>query len=438
MLATVNDYIDLKLTHSVHTSGSKSFRGCRRRWNWLTNELYYPKVTVKPLEFGVAFHKAMEVLYDPELWTKNRQVVCQLAIVTFFKVCDAQFAKYEEAFGPAEPDVIKDYKERKALGRGMIEYCVLNGRQKDIDEGFKPLLVEVAFEVPIIDPGTSHNQDAYNAILSEKHPGDILWCKCDNCWDRWCRHVDAIEKADNPNWMPLTVQQARERTYHWKGLPVTYGGRIDCIMEGPDGRVWVVDWKTASQLSVDREEFLLLDDQVTRYCWAMRLLGYRMAGFLYHELLKAFPEEPEPLSRRRLGRLFSINKDQNTTAEIYERTVREIDSEAYHEGLYTDYIEMLKERDEHFFYRFKIYRNDGELDNAGRVIFDEAADQVDPNIRIYPNPGRFNCTNCAFRQPCLEANSGGDVLYTLTTLFDKKEYHYWEQIPLSTDRKSVS
>lgn len=427
MLATVNDYIDNKLTHSVHTSGAKSFRGCRRRWNWLTNNLFYPKVTVKPLEFGVAFHKAMEVLYDPELWTKPRNIVIHLAVVTFNRICEEQFRKYEETFGTADPEVKKDYDERKALGAGMIEYCVLNGRQKDIDEGFKPLLVEVSFEVPIIAEFTRHDKVALDAILAEKHPHDILWCTCNNCWDRFTR------------WHEANVPQTRDGLWtrkNWKGLPVTYGGRIDCIMEGPDGRVWVVDWKTAAQLSVDREEFLLLDDQVTRYCWAMRLLGYRIAGFLYHELKKAFPEEPEPMSRRRLGRLFSVNKDLNTTPEIYERTVRELDPEAYNDGLYTEYLDMLKDRDEHFYHRFKIYRNDGELDNVGKTIYDEACDMVDPELRIYPNAGRFNCTNCAFRQPCLEANSGGDVLYTLTTLFDKKEYHYWEKEPLSTERKN--
>jgi hypothetical protein len=424
VLATVNDYIEAKLTHSIHTSGSKSFRGCRRRWNWLTNELYYPKVTAKPLEFGVAFHKAMEILYDPMLWSKEEKVVIAIAQVAFVKVCQEQFHKYEEAFGTADPVVREDYLERIDLGKRMIEYCVQNGRRKDIDAGMRPLLVEVAFEVPIINYETEQSRESYTAILSEKHPSDILWCTCDNCWDRFVRFHVGQDYDHQPR-------------SQWKGLPVTYGGRIDCIMEGPDGRVWIVDWKTATILSVDQEEFMLLDDQISRYCWALRLLGYRIAGFLYHELKKATPMEPEPNARPRLGRMFSVNKQQDTTVEVYERTVKELDPQAYAEGLYKEFIDYLRERDEHFFHRFPVYRNAAQLDQVGSDIWKEACDMTSPHLLIYPNPGRFNCKNCAFRQPCLETNSAGDVAYTLATLFDKREYHYWEKEPLSTDRKSI-
>jgi hypothetical protein len=434
MLRTVNDYIDAKLTHSIHTSGAKSFRGCRRRWNWLTNELYYPKTTVKPLEFGVAFHKAMEVLYDPELWTKDEQVVQSLAIITFFKVCDEQFKKYEEAFGTADPEVLADYKERKALGRGMIIHCVRNGRRQDWTKGFKPLLVEVSFEVPIVHPGCEDTaiEDANTRVHSLEAHDTFLYCKCDNCWNRFTRWYEEHVLVGNQVLLQVLYLIRKD----WKGLPVTYGGRIDCIMEGPDGRVWIVDWKTAAQLSVDREEFLLLDDQISRYCWALRFLGYRVAGFLYHELRKAVSEEPEPMARPRLGRMFSVNKQQAVEPDIYERTVREFDPVAYNDGLYTEFINILRTESSPFFHRFPIYRNEPELDNVGKNIWHEAKDMIDPGLRIYPNPGRFNCTNCAFRQPCLEENSGGDVFYTLSTLFDKKEYHYWEKEPLSTDRKS--
>jgi PD-(D/E)XK nuclease superfamily len=418
MLDTVNDYIEAKLTHSIHTSGAKSFRGCRRRWDWLTRQLYYPRTTAKPLEFGVAFHKAMEVLYDPMLWSKPEEVVTNLAIVTFRRVCEAQYNEYKRSFPSPDLEVVEDYTERKSLGEGMIRHCVQNGRRKDIEAGYRPLLVEVAFEVPIVNP----------AVQDLERPWvDVLWCKCDNCWDRFCRYV-------NEEVGPTKLDYRRGI---WTGLPVTYGGRIDCIMEGPDGRVWVVDWKTATTLATDREEFLLLDDQVSRYTWAMRYLQYDIAGFLYHELRKAANEEPEPMKVRRLGRLFSTNKQMACTAEVYEATVRENDPGAYAEGLYDDFIQYLREADNRFSARFTVYRNARELDAVGQAIWDETNDMVDPSLRIYPNPGRFNCQNCAFRQPCLEKNSGGDVFYTLSTLFDQREYHYWEKEPLSTDRKTV-
>ena len=413
-LNTVNDYIDAKLTHSVHTSGAKSFRGCRRRWNWLFNDYWYPKTTVKPLEFGVAFHKAAEVLYDPLLWNKPTEVVKQLARVALHATIMAQRKAYYEAFPGEEPEIEADYTERLELGYGMIGYWLTHGRQKDIDEGFKPLQVEISFEIPITGPN-----------------GETLWCRCDSCWDRF----KAYKATKFVAWQIATEDNLKLTKEHWQGLPVSYGGRIDCIMEGPDGRIWIVDWKTAAQLSIDREEFLQLDDQIKRYCAALRKLGYRVAGFLYHEVRKAVPLEPEPLTRPYKGCIYSQNKQNPVEYDTYKITVKENDAGAYSQGLYNNYLQYLLENPQRFSARFPIYCSDKELDSVEMTMWDEACDMMDPNIRIYPNAGRFNCTNCAFRIPCLETNSQRDVEYTLATLFDKRRYHYWEDKKPSTDSK---
>lgn len=402
-LETVNDYIEAKLTHSIHTSGAKSFRGCRRRWDWLMREFWYPKTTAKPLEFGVSFHKAAEVLYDPTLWDKPSLVVEQVAYLAFAKSCKEQRARYEESFGQ-DPKVDKDYNERLTLGKGMISYWVANGRKQDIDNGFKPLQVEIPFEVPISN----------------------VYCKCKTCWDRYTGYVKTIYHDQ--------FSGSKERYQSWLGLPVTYGGRIDCIMEGADSRVWIVDWKTCTTLSEDAE-YLLLDDQISRYCAAMKILGYRMAGFIYHEQRKAFPQEPEPLNRRYMGKLYSTNRQQAVELHTYRQTVKENDPVAFQEGLYDDYFDFLEANPNRFSNRFTVYRNDRELDQVWQTVRQETLDQIDPNVRIYPNPGRFHCKTCAFRQPCLEANSQGDVLYTLSTLFDKRRYHYYEDKVPSTESK---
>src|SRR5205809_7390678 len=99
-LMSVEDYIDADLTHSVHTSGRKSFRGCRRRWNWIFNEFWYPTTSAKPLEFGVAFHTAMETLYAPLLWDKPRDIVLEMSIQAFRNECEKQFEKYLTTLGP--------------------------------------------------------------------------------------------------------------------------------------------------------------------------------------------------------------------------------------------------------------------------------------------------------------------------------------------------
>jgi hypothetical protein len=410
----VQDYIDKKLVHSLHTSESKSFRGCRRRWNWIFREFWYPRTTAKPLEFGTAYHTGMEAFYRPEMWDKPRAVVTELAIQAFRKKCSEQYEAYLEAFPNPDESVKKDYDERMALGEGMIRYHA-NEVSPVLDRDFIPRKVEIAFEIPVTNPEN----------------GDQLWCRCDTCWSRWLAY-DALQHEQPPKsaeifWAGLRAQ--------WRGLPVTYGGRIDAIFEGVDGRYWVVDWKTAAQLAGDRDEFLLIDDQITRYCYALKSIGINIAGFIYHEQKKGFPEEPEPMTRRRLGCLYSVSKAQNTNYELYKRTVEENDPSGYLSGAYDEFLDWLKDNGGVFHERHIVHRNDKELRASAWHIWDEACDMTDRNLRIYPNAGRFSCGSCAFRQPCIGANNGEDYAYTLSTMFDKRKYHYWEDKVPSTETK---
>jgi len=413
MLLTVQDYIDKKLVHSLHTSESKSFRGCRRRWNWIFREFWYPRTTAKPLEFGTAYHVAMEKFYEPELWDKPRDVVTTLAVQAFRKKCREQLLDYCTAnnitLDSVDPEVKSDYEERMALGEGMIQYHA-EEVSPALDKDLIPRKVEIAFEVPVVNPDT----------------GDQLWCKCNTCWTRYIAYCE------------MYYPPTRDGMWHrnnFKGLPVTYGGRIDAIFEGVDGRYWIVDWKTAAQLAGDRDEFLLIDDQITRYCWALWSIGIRIAGFIYHEQKKAFPEEPEPMSRRRLGCLYSVSKSQNVNYDTYLRTVQENDNGAYVMGAYDEFLEWLKENGGVFHQRYVVHRNETELKQAARNVYMEAVEMTNPDLLIYPNAGRFGCNTCAFRQPCIGVNQGEDFLYTLSTMFDKRRYHYWEDKVPSTESK---
>lgn len=415
LLLTVQDYIDAKLVHSLHTSESKSFRACRRRWNWIFREYWYPRTTAKPLEFGVAYHTAMEKFYTPELWDKPRDVVMALAVQAFRQKCQEQLMDYCVANNIAkrdiDPEVAADYEERMALGEGMIMYHA-EEVSPALDVDLIPRKVEIGFEVPVTNPDT----------------GEQLWCKCDTCWNRWYHYNGTlgfdVDKGAYGNGGP-----------EWKGLPVTYGGRIDAIFEGVDGRYWVVDWKTAAQLAGDRDEFLLIDDQITRYCWALWNIGIRIAGFIYHEQKKGFPEEPEPMQRRRLGCLYSVSRSQNTNYDLYYKTVAENDPVGLESGAYNEFLEWLKENGGVFHQRFIVHRNEAELKAAARNIYLEALEMINPDLPIYPNAGRFGCNTCAFRQPCIGVNQGEDFEYTLETMFDKRRYHYWEDKNPSTESK---
>jgi hypothetical protein len=413
----VADYIEVNLVHSVHTSGGKSFLGCRRRWDWIYNGYYYPTVTAKPLEFGVAFHAGMEKLYDPLTW-HDKQLRMALALGTFKQTCDVQFLEFTKK----NPELVtnevrEDYKERKELGKNMLKYYIANIASR-ADVGLTPVKVEVAFEVPITGP-----------------KGETLWCKCDTCWKRYDAFHRSPERGE-AKWVGPIGDVEKFKKERWQGLPVTFGGRIDALMQDELGRYWIYDWKTAAVLST-REEYLWIEFQITSYLWALWTLGIPVAGFIYAEMRKGTPEEPEPLSRPYKGKLYSTNKMNPMTYDVFYRTISENDNLALINGLYDDYLEYLKGPESPKFHqRFQIARTVTELRNAGQDIYNLAADMTDPNVRIYPNSGKFNCQYCAFYDPCLSKNRGEDYLYTLDTLYDKKPRHYYETAK-STDKRGA-
>jgi len=370
--------------------------------------MYYPMVTPPPLEFGVAFHKALELYYTPETW-HDKETSAQLALVAFKQTCDEQFRNYKKLNGEPSYDIIEDYSSRVTLGLNMLKYY-FNDVAPSYDRNWTPVEVEVPFEVAVIDPSIN----------------EPLMCKCNRCRRRWT-------KAGGNEPYPDNVLSPHIQS-DWQGLPVTYGGRIDAIFEDEIKRLWLVDWKSASRiLDEDKESsFLQLDDQITSYAWALWTMGIKVAGFVYVEFKKAYPRSPELLARPYKGKRFSTNKQFMTTPKLVKRTVSNEDYEAYVMGYYDDYLTWLQDEGPKFTQRHQIHRNETELRNAGINIALECMDIVqDP--RIYPQPGRFSCPTCLFQQPCISANDGGDPQYLLNELFERREKHYYETESPSTE-----
>lgn len=403
----VQELIEAKLVHEIHTSGRKSFRACRRRWDWIFNQSYYPIMTAKPLEFGSAYHAAMEVYYQPATWRMDRQVVQALAVKTFVDYCEKNRAKALQSKDQIslDEDIQLDYDERVALGRGMLEYYFREVAPKE-DRGWKPVKVEVAFMLPIPNVETGE---------------DVLWCKCDVC-------KKAVEK-----WRSEHPESEAINEFP-RGLPVVYAGRLDMLAEDENGNYWIFDWKTARSIATS-DEFLYLDDQIGSYVWALRKLGLNIRGFVYHEQRKGFPQPPKQNVSRRKGCLFSVAKNQDVDYETYLKHIKEFDPIGYGDGSYDIFLEYLKEEGSViYFARHQIHKSDDEVTSMEYNIGMEALDMIDPGLRIYPSPGRFGCNFCAFRQPCMEKNSHGDYQYALDTMFEQREHYYVRTEP-STESK---
>lgn len=400
------ELLKLGLCHPIHTTERRSFRSCRRRWNWIFKEFYYPTVTARALEFGVAFHKAMETWYNPETWDDpDREIVNQALTMTIFhQTVKEQMENYKRLNGEPTDEIKADYKERVALGLSMIRYYTEQVSPK-LDKGFKPIGVEVPFEIPL----------GFN-------------CKCDICWRRFSIYVHRTGTEEEIVRFALIKTNTRRDT--WEGLPVTYGGRVDMIAQDNNGRLWLFDWKTTTKImdQGSEESFLELEDQVTSYVVAFHKLGRPVAGFVYHEQKKAIPEPPQQLVRKMKGRSYSTAKNANTSYEYFKRHIFDNDREALEAGFYDEYLQWLRLEGPQYFQRHQIHRNRYQIENAWDDMVAEARDIIE-NPRIYPQPSRFSCNSCAFRQPCLGANMGEDYRYALDTLFEKRTKHYFEDEP---------
>lgn len=417
---SVDELIDLKLVHEIHTSERKSFRSCRRRWDWHFRQSLYPLTTAKPLEFGVAYHKGMEVYYDPATWDWDNEVKEGLAIKAFVDSCESQRENAIKQNVFYDDEVEADYNERVELGKGMMKFYFSKVAPKE-DIGWEPVRVEVGFMVPISNPETGE---------------DLIWCRCDLCFEKWQNYLKKIGVGagailDNSNTKANVFTLA-----NFQGLPVVYAGRLDMLAVDKYGNYWIFDWKTAGILSTDTD-FLYLDDQIGSYVWALRKLGIIIQGFVYHEQRKGYPQPPKENKSRRLGCKFSIAKNQEVDYKTYLLTVAEQDTDAWENGCYDEFLAYLKSEGTVFYARYQISKTDEEIESIEYNIGLEALDIIDQKVRLYPSAGRFQCRNCAFRQPCMEKNSQGDYQYALDTMFEKKVHYYVrEEIGPSTDSKS--
>lgn len=218
---------------------------------------------------------------------------------------------------------------------------------------------------------------------------------------------------------PLAVEQKFEveLSYSfWVGgglgwQPVYYAGKLDALVQDSHGDYWIVDHKTAGKF--DSEDFLVMDEQVTSYCWAMQhVLNIPIAGFIFNELRKDAPHPPDTLKNGMLSK----NKQQNTTYELYLDKIKEVGQSP---ALYSDILEHLSNQGNKFFRRTYVRRSPRELELAGERIVVEAKDMLS-NPSIYPNPDR-HCTWCSFRSPCLARMDGSDDGYILDGNFHKKD-----------------
>jgi len=111
-------------------------------WNFTSKirQNYEPVQRVEALDFGTAMHKALEAYYQPATWgTVDKEGNAVQAFLESIKDVQSKVR-----IGALEFET--RFEELKALGLGMLDHYFLWAPEHDT---FKPILVEIEFEVPI-------------------------------------------------------------------------------------------------------------------------------------------------------------------------------------------------------------------------------------------------------------------------------------------------
>ncbi len=332
----------------IRTSDRNNFRQCRRKWKWNSAMNDNLKAIQQPgaLWFGTGIHYALEDYHGD-----HRYMKAEHAFDAFVEATSQ--TQREDYILPPE------YEDMRRLGFKMMEYYTKVWLGKG---GRDPLTTYVHNGVP---------QTEVNFVVEVPFP--LKKFGYDKWWDK-----------------------------------VVYAGTIDRVTIDEYGQLWLVDYKTAAQLS---SSHLDNDPQVCTYTWlANEYYGRELpiAGFIYWQFLKTVPKVPSPLKTGKI----STAKNQKVSAELYEIALRKrfgsmdkapLENIEYYNGLFQ------KQGPHHdpFIRRNFVYRSKQAIEAEGALIMMELEDILNKNLPLYPNRN-WMCKMCDFYEPCVSLDDGSD------------------------------
>lgn len=174
------------------------------------------------------------------------------------------------------------------------------------------------------------------------------------------------------------------------GQGIRYRTRIDMVVMDEHELYWLVEHRIVDS-SWDDLDRLLLDEQSLSRSWAWEL-GFlaKIEGTIHNELRIGVPD------------------GHAAPSDAMDVQVLEGPS-----GL-------IKQQRNERFRRTQIPRSDIEFEQHRVHTALEVLDMTDPALRLYPNPSRENCSNCAYHPPCMAMNYGLDARPILDTSYRRR------------------
>lgn len=190
-----------------------------------------------------------------------------------------------------------------------------------------------------------------------------------------------------------------------------FGFKMDGIAYDENGKYWILEHKTAAGIP-SNDEFLLLDEQCSNYIWAAeKKFNIQFEGVLYNVLSKQTPQVPALLKNGTTSKAWIVS-----TYDMFLNTLKERNENPED---FKEILDKLKNQDERFFFRTKVYRNRDEIKNVGEDLFYIAYDMCN-TPHIYRHTKR-ECTNfCEYKAICMAMMDGSDVEFILKKNFERR------------------
>jgi RecB family exonuclease len=178
---------------------------------------------------------------------------------------------------------------------------------------------------------------------------------------------------------------------------------IDKVTEEDDGGIWLVDYKSVTNLMSDN--FMLLDSQLAKYVWAAAQIGYKkIRGVMFDEICTATPTLPKVLQSGSLEQRKDIRCDVHT----YYREIRRHDLNPRDYGVM---IRHLNQQTERWFRRTRMPRDKPTVQQTMREMMMTSQEIKDATERNYfPRTVDKKCEwDCEYVHPCIVEMQGGKV-----------------------------
>jgi hypothetical protein len=340
-----------QMTHEVVTESDRAlFRRCRRAWDLTATTRRNLEPVAGPGDADVAegLREALAVYYYPGMWDWDRALVNPLARRGLARAL------------PAREGL--DHSDAAAASLSATVLDAYLDWAPGVDD-LSPLRIQVDVEAAVADP---------------RRPGADLGL------------------PDRP------------------AVGVRYRTRIDLLAADAGDRLWVIDHRITSGFAALTD--LLLDDRALTACWAWEYAypGVEVAGTMHNELLLDAtvwadvgptgtppPTPPGPVASSRHA--WGVRQNE---ASGGGRGVRPQRRHGTDDGGIPVTPEVVASTPT--FRRTRIPRSRQEVAAAANRLGVEAAEMVDPDLRLYPNPHPSNCAGCIVVDPCLLMMRGQD------------------------------